>query len=225
MVRKILLMKTLKTSYEKAARFVRKLGLVSGKNYYFYIDIINGRVIPSLRSKTKRTKPPFYLPKYPHLFWDNFKELGGWADYLGPSYRGTREYHARSYRDARRFARGLHLHGQHEWEKYCRGQLEETHGLRPADIPTNPDKVYREQFKGFGDWLGTKNVSCREINKTFWKYPKTKGYILSIGINSSIQYRKWVRGEIKGLPPRPPKVPKWPEHTYKNKGWEGWPIF
>jgi hypothetical protein len=39
---------------------------------------------------------------------------------------------------------------QKEWRDYCKS------GQKPEDIPSNPDKTYKQEgWKGFGDWLGT----------------------------------------------------------------------
>ena len=34
-------------------------------------------------------------------------------------------------------------------EGYCKS------GRKPPEIPNRPDKVYKQHWKGFGDWLGT----------------------------------------------------------------------
>jgi len=42
----------------------------------------------------------------------------------------------------------LGLRGQSEWREYVKT------GNKPADIPSNPDRVYGPEFRGWGDWLG-----------------------------------------------------------------------
>lgn len=37
-----------------------------------------------------------------------------------------------------------------EWEAYCRS------AQRPQDIPSTPDRAYKNEFKGMKDWLGYK---------------------------------------------------------------------
>lgn len=217
----------MKTSLKRATKFVSKLGLAHGSHYYLYIDYLTGKKIPSKKSNTPLKKPTFYLPKYPELYWDDFKEMGGWGLYLGPSYRGSRKYPIRPFRSALKFVRALKLQGQNDWYRYCRGELAETHGLRPEDIPTNPDKrkEYKGLYKNLGHWLGTGNVSCRDMNKDFWSYEKASTYIQEIGISSSTMYRKWINGELEYYPERPQTMPLWPDYTYKGKGWISWPEF
>ena len=51
---------------------------------------------------------------------------------------------------ARAFVRGLSLRGKAAWMRYCAS------GSRPADIPSNPQHVYRHAgWVSWGDWLGT----------------------------------------------------------------------
>ena len=47
-----------------------------------------------------------------------------------------------------------------EWRQYCKS------GKKPKDIPSNVDATiaYKEEWKGWGDWLGTGFVAFRERN-------------------------------------------------------------
>lgn len=60
----------------------------------------------------------------------------------------------REFEEAREFARSLGLQSAREWETWAKS------GERPEDIPRNPRVVaaYMDQWKGFRDWLGTKNM-------------------------------------------------------------------
>ena len=44
----------------------------------------------------------------------------------------------RDFESAREFARELKLKGSREWYEYCKS------GNKPDDIPSNPQKVYKE---------------------------------------------------------------------------------
>lgn len=58
----------------------------------------------------------------------------------------------RPFDEARAFVRTLGLRNQAEWYAYAKS------ADRPADIPTNPHAAYKDEFQGYGDWLGTGNV-------------------------------------------------------------------
>lgn len=57
------------------------------------------------------------------------------------------------FKQAREFVRALGLESQREWNAYCRS------GDRPSDIPAAPDQVYKNEWAGLGDFLGTENIS------------------------------------------------------------------
>ena len=59
----------------------------------------------------------------------------------------------RPFEEAREFARSLCLKSGIEWIKYCRGKLPH-YAKKPEDIPTKPEKVYKDQWIRMQDWLG-----------------------------------------------------------------------
>ncbi|MBT3760997.1 MAG: hypothetical protein HOF89_00195, partial [Candidatus Nitrosopelagicus sp.] len=62
----------------------------------------------------------------------------------------------RDFESAKKFAMSLNLKGQKEWFEYCKS------GNKPDDIPSTPWVTYKNEFKGFADWLGTDNISYRD---------------------------------------------------------------
>jgi len=76
----------------------------------------------------------------------------GWVsmgDWLGTGYVATADRVYLPFTDARAFAHGLGLKGKDEWQAYWKSDQ------RPADIPSDPSKVYKDQgWVGWGDWLG-----------------------------------------------------------------------
>ncbi len=61
----------------------------------------------------------------------------------------------RSFDEARAFVRTKGLTNQAEWKTFCRS------GGKPDDIPAHPELVYKAEWRGFGDWLGTGAVAPR----------------------------------------------------------------
>ena len=76
---------------------------------------------------------------------------------------------------ARLFTRDLKLKNQKEWQTYWKS------GQKPEDIPYNPNKIYKEEFQGFGDWLGTENVANQK--KEFRPLPKALKFANSLELN------------------------------------------
>jgi hypothetical protein len=55
----------------------------------------------------------------------------------------------RSFEGARKFVHSLRLKNEAEWKEYS------ISGEKPVDIPAAPNVVYKQKWKGMGDWLET----------------------------------------------------------------------
>ncbi len=71
----------------------------------------------------------------------------------------------RPFADARAFVHTLGLKSRAEWGAYARS------GDRPDDIPRSPGAVYKAEWQGMGDWLGTGTIANqnREYRTTYEK--------------------------------------------------------
>ena len=64
------------------------------------------------------------------------------------------------FEDARVFVRSLKLRGAEEWEEYRKS------GKRPNDIPSNPDKIYKNDgWISIPDWLGNEPMKGRKLSE------------------------------------------------------------
>ncbi len=75
----------------------------------------------------------------------------------------TKEW--RKFERARDFARTLNLKNWHQWMRTP----------RPEDVPSEPFKVYQDQWNGWRDWLGTDWRSFEEA-RAFVRGLKLKNY-------------------------------------------------
>jgi hypothetical protein len=117
--------------FEEARAFVRSLGLRSEREWRAYC-----------KSGTK----PDDIPSNPNAVYEG--EWLGLGDWLGTGTIASQNKVWRPFEDARRVARSLGFVSQPEWNEYSRS------GSRPDDIPSSPDMVYRDEWRGFPDWLG-----------------------------------------------------------------------
>jgi superfamily II DNA or RNA helicase len=116
--------------FKKARTFVRGLGLKSTDEWSGYC---------------KSVKKPADIPASPSQTYAN----SGWVgmgDWLGTGRRyGNGSW--RPFKKARSFVRSLGLKSRTEWDAYK--------SKKPADIPTNPYRVYaKDGWSSWGDWLG-----------------------------------------------------------------------
>jgi hypothetical protein len=77
----------------------------------------------------------------------------------------------RPFPEARDYVRNLGLKNQQEWRQYCNS------GKRPRDIPVNPQKVYKKEWKNLGDWLGTGTIAAKDLHKYMRPFPDARKFV------------------------------------------------
>ena len=123
----------------------------------------------------------------------------------------------RSFVKARAYVRKLGLKNNQEWRAYVRGNLKNL-GKKPDDIPSNPNFVYAEKgWAGYGDWLGTGNVSTRM--RQYRSFAKARAFVRKLGLTSENEWRLYVKGQMSNLPTKPDDIPASPHMSYSGKGW------
>ena len=97
---------------------------------------------------------PAKIPKRPDRAYK--QEWAGWNDFLGsnnpfPCVKKT----FRPFIDARSFAQQLALSNKLEWIEYAKSDL------KPDDIPSRPDLIYRDDWFTWKDFLGADIASVK----------------------------------------------------------------
>ena len=99
--------------------------------------------------------------------------------------------------------------GRKEWRAYC------TSGKRPANIPSNPQKIYAGKgWKGWIDWLGAGRARS---NGDFLPYDEGCAFVRPLGLKG---VKEWAPYCASGK--RPLNIPANPDKVYAGKGWKGW---
>lgn len=191
--------------FEDARLFVRTLGLESSREWSLYAA---GK-IPSLGIR------PDNIPSNPNF---TYQELGwkGMRDWLGVGSRnGPGESIMFPFKDAREFARNLHLASWLEWRKYISGDLRHL-TPKPLDIPAVPHACYRRRgWISYPDFLGTETIAWHSSE---WRpFEMAREIVRSIGLRGQAEWRTWYREHgSKDIPFNPDKA-------YKEwKGWRDW---
>jgi superfamily II DNA or RNA helicase len=73
--------------------------------------------------------------------------------------------------------------------------------------------MYKGEWAGFADWLGTENVSSRE--RKFLSFKKARAFIRALGLKSQHKWRTYAASRK-----RPSNIPAAPNITYKSE-WAG----
>ena len=136
--------------FQKARIFARSLKLRGSKDWYMFC----AGTLP------KKGKRPPDIPSSPRQTY----RASGWqgmGDWLGTGNVATCLRVFLPFGKARSYARMLGLKSVEEWRKFCKGLMPDK-GTRPPDIPADPRTGYRGKgWRGWPDWLGTKNVRRR----------------------------------------------------------------
>ena len=100
-----------------------------------------------------------------------------------------------SFEDARDFVWSLNLKNTDAWKKYCKS------GNKPPLIPSNPEKVYKEFFLSFADFLGYR----KGFNHKYKPYEEAIEYMSQFGLKS---YKDWLKFDKSCFPPDISRTPK-----------------
>ncbi len=113
-----------------------------------------------------------------------------------------------SFTEARIVARSLNLKSSGEWNELSKA------GKRPCNIPSNPNVIYKDEWQGMSDFLGTNH----RRGDYFWSYPKARKFARSLKLNGEAVWRVYAKSEK-----RPDRVPFDPHKFYKSRGkWVDW---
>jgi len=182
-------------TYDESSKFIRSLGIKSISEWNKYC-----------KSGNKPDDIPADIRK---VYREEFKSVG---EFLGTGRIADHLKKYKSFEDAKKFIRGLNIKSTAEWNTYCKS------GLKPNDIPSDLNKVYKGQFKSISEFFGTNNIASKyRIYKSF---NELKKLARALKIKSQSEwYLYWKQN------PKPLDIPISPQVTYKNKGWQSWGDF
>jgi hypothetical protein len=86
-------------------------------------------------------------------------------------------------------------------------------GKRPHDIPADVYAIYKKEFKGMEDWLGTGTLATKD--REYLPFEEAKKIVHSFGFRSEKEWRKWCKSGEK-----PKSIPAYPRDIYIKKNGE-----
>ena len=138
------------------------------------------------------------------------KEWKGWPDFLGYDSTGKRKL--RTFGDVKKFIQKLKIQNRREWENYCKSDK------KPNDIPYSVSNVYKKEWKGWGDFLGTGRISVTAMSKNKRSFNEARKYARSLKCTNIADWTKHSKSGKK-----PNDIPGDP--TIYKKEWKGWGDF
>jgi phage anti-repressor protein len=117
-----------------------------------------------------------------------------------------------AFEESKLSMREVGLKSQKQWLRWCRD------GHRPADIPYNPNLVYKGKgWVSWADWLGYDEGKA-PVSRSFLEFEEARELVRAVGLESKKQWEQWCRDRH-----RPADIPSNPDVTYRGKGWVSWP--
>lgn len=141
---------------------------------------------------------PDFVPRNPDV---RFRSAGwvSWTDWFG-----LRTF--LPFEEARAFARSLNLTKSSQWELYCAGKLR-CSVEKPSNIPSSPNKAYKDEFTNYKDWLGIPD---------FLPFEEAREYVRALKLGGQVKWKEYIRkgGNCPLFIPHDPAI------FYKDK-WQG----
>lgn len=122
--------------FEEARAFARSLGLSGLQDWREYVA---GKM-PNLPRRPKNV-PSNPDARYKHEGWS------GYGDFLGTGNVAYHRKRMQPFAEARQFARSLEFKTSLQWRAWAKTPA------RPPHIPSNPEKTFSTQWRGWRDWL------------------------------------------------------------------------
>ena len=173
-------------SFNDARVFVQKLGITKQKEWMDYC---------------KSGNKPDNIPRNIWIYYK--KEWKGWGDFLGTGTVAPKNKIFRPFKEAREFVQKLELNSGKEWQEYCKS------GNKPDDIPSDPKNIYKKEWKGLGDWLGTGIIAS--YNKQFRPFKEAREFVRELNLKDWIEWQEYCKSGNK-----PDDIPAAPWKTYKE---------
>ena len=100
-----------------------------------------------------------------------------------------------------------HQAGRSGWRAWCKS------GARPANVPANPDKAYKDGgWQGWDHWLGSTHA------QDHLPFDEALAVARPLSLDNTSEWELWCRSGS-----RPANLPSSPDRAYKGGGWQGWP--
>jgi superfamily II DNA or RNA helicase len=174
-------------SYDEARKYVIKHNIKTLTQYY---DLY------------KNKKLPDFLPAAPEQVYKN--NWQGYSIFFDNKYKSEEIL---SFNECKKIIHKLKLNTTKDWGDYSKSN-------RPKNIPSNPQRVFKNEWKGWGDWLGTNKVANQ--NKEFLSFNEARKIVSKLKLKSLKDWQHWSKHH------RPSNIPCHPKKYKEYKGINHW---
>ena len=126
-------------------------------------------------------------------------------------WQGLSSFNWMNFTEARNYTVSLNLKSYKDWIKHFKKTQ------RAYNYPSNPREIYKDEWLGWGDFLGTGNISNRE--KKFLSFEEAREWARNLNLSSEREWRTHLKSQEI-----PKHIPSNPNSTYGDD-WISWPNF
>ena len=153
----------------------------------------------------KKGKVPNDIPQNPHRTYKKY--FISYEDFLNIHIK-TKKRNWISFKGAKDMVLKKKIVSQSEYKKFVKNKPTNLNNL----LPSNPNVIYKNQWKNWGDFLGTGAIAARDMK--YWSFSRAKKYIQKLNLSSGQEFKRLCKeGKI------PKGIPTTVQSTYRNKGW------
>ena len=143
---------------------------------------------------------PDNIPKNPNTIYK--EDWVGWKDWLKET-AAKKSLNYLPFAKARIISRKLGLSSVVQWNSFAKTSK------RPDNIPKYPDKIYKEDWEGWKDWLGIESFE-------FLPYQEARKIVRELKlVHDGIAWKKYAKSDK-----RPKNIPFNPRYIYAHR-WKG----
>ncbi|MDE0151731.1 MAG: hypothetical protein OXK80_04455 [Bdellovibrionales bacterium] len=177
----------------------RKKEWMSFKEAKAYIQAQGIKTSTQFLAWRKAGKRPKNFPFNPDKTYKN--EWINWGDFLGTKNVSTRKIEWMSYEEARTFIQTQDIKTKKQFQEWAQSNK------RPENFPRSPQSTYKDQWDGWGDFLGTGNTIA------YMKYSTARKYVQSLNFDPDHpkEFIEWLKSSD-----RPVHFPPNPHHFYSE---------
>lgn len=131
----------------------------------------------------------------------------GWksiGNFLGTGRIANQNRKFKSFEMAKQFVHSLKLKSKDDWYRYSISKR------RPNDIPFTPERTYKKEWKGWGDWLDTGNIAPQF--RQYRPFNEAREFVRKLGLKTDTEWRKYLKSGKK-----PDDIPAAPWKVYNKK--------
>ena len=181
-------------SYGSAQQIMKEHGITSQRQFQEW---------------SKSDKRPANFPSKPEKIYKT--KWQSWGEFLGTGQKRWQKMDFMSYESAKGIVREQGITTVKQFQEWSKA------GLRPANLPSKPEEIYKTKWQSWGEFLGTEKIHKRQ-KRDYMSYGSAQQIMREHKIKTERQFREWSRSK------RPQNFPSNPWVVYKSE-WKSWNEF